>query len=324
MRTGMIAALALVFVFGAVSYVGAHVFCGFHDNAFPMTAYHWNSEFWVNMLTAEAGKWNNVHGTLRIGRTRRNTVHVGEDGRSVVSWISESDLQDAYGLSWLGTVGWAIRWYSGADCTRVDEADVFFNPGITQFTPQTQVPYSLGYQEIVLHELGHVLTQEHEDRTLAVMTAGAAVSDVLYASDKVGWLRSADFRFDVTDRQDMGVFPLRNNGANKIYSTLSSTTGTAGDDITIRDFTVQNLSSALETNDPSFQVFLENTATGDRTQVGWFSWTNFCAYCEWDGSLTYRVPAGVTSGSYRVVAEYDGSDADATNNRAVFGILNVS
>ena len=302
---------------------GAYVYCGYHDRTFSMTAYHWNSEFWVDMLVDEANKWNAVHSVLSIGRIRRSTVPVGNDGRSVISWIGESDLNSNYGLSWSGTVGWTITWYSGGGCTRITEADIFFNPGITLFTAQTRVPYSLGYREIALHELGHVVTQDHENRTLAVMTSGQAVSDVLYTSDKVGWLRSADFRFSVTDRRDMGVFPLRNAGANKTYSTLSPTTVSAGNNVTIRDFTVQNLSSSLAVTNPSFKVFLENTATGASTEIGWFSWGQFCAYCEWSGNLTYRVPTTVGAGTYRLVAIFQGSDSDNSNDRAVFGTLQV-
>ncbi len=305
------------------SYVLAYVYCGYHDRTFSMTAYHWNSEFWVNMLVNEANKWNSVHSVLNIGRARSSTVPVGNDGRSVISWIGESDLNRFYSLSWSGAVGWTITWYSGGNCTRITEADVFFNPGITLFTQQTQVPYNLGYQEIALHELGHVVTQDHEDGTLAVMTSGMAVSDVLYTSDKVGWLRSADFSFSVTDRRDMGVFPLRNSGTNKIYSTLSPATVLRGNNVTIRDFTVQNLSSSLVEMNPSFKVYLENTATGTSTEIGWFSWGQFCAYCDWSGNLTYRIPSGMAIGNYRVVAVYQGSDSDNSNGRAVFGTIQV-
>ena len=48
------------------------------------------------------------------------------------------------------------------DCGRVLETDVIFNPAITQFTPQTEVPYALGFHEVALHELGHVVTLGHE------------------------------------------------------------------------------------------------------------------------------------------------------------------
>ena len=146
--------------------VRAYSYCGWHDRSFNMTATHWNSEFWVDMLVNEAVKWNGSHSVLRIGRTKSSTVPVGNDGSSVVSWISESDLVNSYGLSWSGAVAWTITWYSGQACTRITEADIFFDPSISLFTPQTLVPYSLGYQEIALHELGHVLTQDHEDRTL--------------------------------------------------------------------------------------------------------------------------------------------------------------
>ena len=302
----------------------AYSYCGYHDRNFSMTAYHWNSEFWVDMLVDEATKWNRVHSVLRIGRIRSSTIPVGSDGRNIVGWLSEADLKKHYGLSWSSAVAWTITWESDGSCTRIKEADVIFNPDISLFTPEVQVPYNLGYQEIALHELGHVVTQDHEDRTLAVMTADAAVSNQLYASDKVGWLRSADFRFDVVDRRDMGVFPLVNTGASKTYTTLSPTTVTAGNNVIIRNFSVQNLSSGLTYQNPTFRVFLERTSTGQRTQIGEFSWGSFCPYCSWSGNLTYRVPSSVAPGTYRVVAIFQGTDSDISNNRGLFGTLRVN
>jgi hypothetical protein len=121
-----------------------------------------------------------INSVIQLSRERRSTIPVGRDGRNVIGWLGEADLMSNYNLSWSngGTVGWTIIWLSSG-CGRVEEADMFFWPGISLFTPQREVPYNLGYQEIALHELGHVVTQDHQDTTLAVMTAGASVSDVL-------------------------------------------------------------------------------------------------------------------------------------------------
>lgn len=307
-----------------VPSTSAYNYCGFHDRGFNMTAYHFNSEFWVDMLVAEAGKWNTVHPVLSIGRTRSSTVPVTKDGNNVISWISEADLNRFYNLSWSGTLAWTISWTDG-NCGRVTEADMFFNPSLSLFTPQTQVPYNLGYQETALHELGHVLTLGHEDGSLSVMTASATVSDVLYHNDKVGWLRSASFRFGTTDRRDMGVFPLRNAPGNKVFSTLAPSTVARGGNVTIQNFNVENLSSALAFSNPSYRVVLENTATGAATDMGTFFWGgDFCAFCDWSGNLTYTVPGGIAPGQYRVVAIFQGSDSDTTNDRAVFGTIQVN
>ena len=303
----------------------AYVYCGFHDRSFPMRAFHFNSEFWVDQLAGEVARWNAVHPVIQMSRERRSTIPVGRDSRNVIGWIAEADLMRHYNLSWSngGTVGWTISWLA-SDCGRVEEADVFFWPGISLFTPQRNVPYSLGYQEIALHELGHVLTQDHEDRELAVMTAGASVSDVLYASDKVGWLRSADFRFAVTDRRDMGVFPLRNNGASKVYGRTTPTILRAGETVTVRDMTVQNLSSGLNFAGPAFDVLLEPTAGGAARTIGSFSWGgSFCAFCGWSGDLSFRVPSSTPAGDYRVVVRFRGSDSDPSNDRAVFRTITV-
>lgn len=324
MKTKLSVAILFAFVFSSVPNPNssAYSICGFHDHRFSMTAYHWNSEFWVDMLVSEAGKWNSVHNTLSIGRTRSSTINVGKDGRNVIGWISESSLNRYYGLSWSGTVGWTITWNNGT-CGEIVEADMFFNPGITLFTQQTLVPYNLGYQEIALHELGHALTLDHEDGSLAVMTSGSAVSNILHHNDKVGWLRSADFRFGVTDRSDMGIFPLRNDGAGKIYCTLSPLSVVRGNNITIENITVENLSSGMSFSNPAFDVRLENTATSSAINIGSFSWGSFGAFSQWSGNLTFRVPSSTPAGSYRVVIEFKGSDSDADNNKSVLGTISV-
>jgi hypothetical protein len=302
--------------------LNGYVFCGSHDGPFSMIAYHWNSTFWTDMLVAEAAKWNTVHSVLNIAKLKAG-VPLGKDNINVISWINEVSLLSAYGLSWSGTVGWTISWkFNG--CGLVDEADVFFNPAITLFTPQTQVPYSLGYQEIALHELGHVVTLDHEDGSLAVMTSNNAVSNVMYHNDKVGWLRSADILLSVTDKSDMGIFPLRNAPGTKVYSTLSPTTVPRGSNVTIRDLSVQNLSSGLAFSGPAFRVTLEKVSGGAPIDIGGFSWGSFCAFCGWSGNLSFTVPNGIAVGTYRVVGTFSGSDSDAKNNRAVFGTIAVS
>jgi hypothetical protein len=139
----------------------------------------------------------------------------------------------------------------------------------------------------------------------------------------VGWLRSADFRFAVTDRRDMGVFPLRNNGASKVYGRTTPAAVRAGETVTVREMTVQNLSSGLDFAGPAFDVLLEPTSGGAARNIGSFSWGGFCAYCSWSGDLSFRVPGSTPAGSYRVVVRFRGSDSDPSNDRAVFRTITV-
>lgn len=298
----------------------AYVICGFHDRPFLMRAFHWNSEFWVDMVANEAGKWNGVHPIVSIERERRQTVPTGRDGRNAISWLSDASMQAAYGAGWGTAVGRTIIWRE-VECGRVIEADMMFNPSISLFAPQQQVPYSLGFQEIVLHELGHALTLDHEERSPAVMTDGAAVSDVLYKTDKVGWFRSAQFRFTPQDKSDMGISPLRSGPTR--YATISPSTVAAGATFTARDITVENLSSGIPFANPQFRAFLVPTAGGIITTLGTFGWQSFCAFCTWAGDLTFRVPAGLASGQYRLWIELSGFDNDLSNNVAPIGLITV-
>jgi hypothetical protein len=302
----------------------SYTYCGFHDRRYQMRAIHFNSEFWVNMVVAEANKWNAVHPVLAIDRTRSSTVPLGRDGTSVISWIAEADLKRVYGLSWTGNVGWTVTWTDGT-CGRFVESDMFFNPAITLFTPQTAVPFNLGFQEIALHELGHAVTLEHEDGSLSVMTTNNAISDMLHHNDKVGWIRSARQRFNPlpTDQNDMGIFPIRNVPGSKVYSTLLPATVRPGGTVTIKDFTVENLSSVFPFSNPRFRLVLENISTGASTEVGSFSWASFGPFSQWAGDLAFMLPPRTVPARYRVVGIFDGRDDDRSNDRAVFGILSV-
>ena len=308
----------------SISPASAYTYCGFHDRRYEMRAYYFNSEFWVNMLVSEANKWNRVYPVLNINRTRSNTIPLGRDGQSVIAWIGEADLNRGYNLSWVGAVGLTITTSEGK-CGRFVESDMFFNPAITLFTPQKNVPYSLGYQEIALHELGHAVTLDHEDRSLSVMTTNNAVSDILHNNDKVGWNRSASQKFNPLPSPitDMGIFPLRNASGSKIYSRLLPTTVLRGAGITIQNFSVENLSNVFPFENPVFRVVLEDTSSGASTEIGTFSWGRFDPFSSWSGNLTFTVPASVTPSQYRVLGIFQGKDSDDTNDRAVFGTIQV-
>jgi hypothetical protein len=321
-------AAALVGAIGTFTATAAsgYVYCGFLDRRFPMRAYHFNSEFWVDMVVAESNKWNRVHPVLSIDRTKSATIPLGSDGNSVIAWVSNATLQRVYNMSWPGALAVTVTWYEKVECGRVVEQDLLFNPAITLFTQQTNVPYDLGFQEIALHELGHVVTLDHEDRGLAVMTSNDAVSNVLYNHDKVGWIRSAAQKFNPLPGQinDMGVFPLRGAPGTKIYSTLSPKSVARGANVTINDFTVQNLSSVFPFSNPVFRVVLEDTGSGASTEIGTFFWSSsFSPFSSWAGNLNYTVPASIAPGKYRVAALLKGTDDDNTNNRADFGTITV-
>jgi hypothetical protein len=308
-----------------VTPASGYVYCGYHDRPYQMRAYHFNSEFWVDILAAEANKWNAVHPVLSINRERRPTfpAKLG-DGQNVIGWINEADLLRLYNRSWGSALAITFS-RKERNCGRVLETDLIFNPAITLFTPQTQVPYSQGYQDAALHELGHVLTLGHEERGLALMAPAEVVSDVLHHNEKVGWIRSAAQRFNPlpTPREDMGVFPLRKGDGSEVYASLSPTTVTRGQIVTINDFSVENLSSVFPFTSPRYRVVLENVASGATIEIGWFAWASFAPFSSWSGNLTYRVPSNVPPAVYRVAAVFTGQDSDRTNDRAVFGTIDV-
>ena len=77
--------------------VEAYVYCGFHDRGFPMRAFHFNSEFWVDQLADEVARWNTVHPVIQLSRERRSTVpvmHATSSSLSAAIW-SKIGLDDS-------------------------------------------------------------------------------------------------------------------------------------------------------------------------------------------------------------------------------------
>lgn len=314
-----LAGLAAVAGAGAAE---AFSFCSYHDRPFAMRAYHNGPSLYADLAIREAVRWNAVHSVLRVERVAAARVPArGDDGISVVTFLSEYNIQRLYGLSFVGVAAWTVT-RKEEDCGRITQADILVNPALTLTAPQTRVPYRLDYQEVVLHELGHVLGLGHEDDVLSVMTAGAAVGNALYRDDKVGWRRAADFRLSPVDRADIGVFPLRNSGTSKVYATLSAGTAARGSTVQVRDVTVQNLSTAIPVTGVVVDLRLER-AGAPPVAVGAATWATFRADSSWSGNLSLTVPAGAASGTYDVVGAYRGSDTDRSNDRAVFGTLRV-
>jgi hypothetical protein len=304
-----------------------YTYCGVHDRRHEMRAYYFNSEFWVDMLAQEERKWNRVYSVLNINRERSATFPAGlGDGQNVIGWLGETDLMRIYNRSWGNALAITFT-RKEKNCGRILETDLIFNPAITQFTPQTEVPYVQGFQEAALHELGHVLTLGHEERGLALMAVAPAVSDVLHHNEKVGWYRSASQGFNPgpSVMNDMGVFPLRKGDGAEVYASLSPEFVSRGASVTISDFSVENLSSEEPFSQPGprYRVVLENVDSGVPIEIGWFAWETFNPFSSWSGSLTFRVPANVPPATYRVVAVFDGQDDDRTNDQAVFGTIDV-
>ena len=70
-------------------------------------------------------------------------------------------------------------------------------------------------------------------------------------------------------------------------------------------------------------MVLENVASGASIEIASFFWERFNPFSSWSGSLTCEVPTNVPPATYRVVAIFDAQDGDRTNDRAVFGTIDV-
>lgn len=304
----------------------AYVYCGSHDGRHVMTAHYWNSMFWVDIVEQQTGPWDRVHPLFSINRSKSQTFRAQlGDGANVISWLSRDAMQRAYNAPWDDVTMAKTFTKRKKGCGLILETDIMFNPAISNFTLQTDVPYDLGYHEIVLDELGHVLGLDHEERGLALMAASPKVSNVLHHNEKVGWNRAAAQTFNPLPSpiDDMGIFPLRKQGTSETYADVLPYFVSRGDTVDIDDFTVENLSNVFPQQNTRFRVVLENVRSNSKIEIGWFEWASFQPFSHWSGGVTFTIPFGVANGTYRVTAVFDGKDNDSSNDRAVFGAIEV-
>ncbi len=293
--------------------------CGYHRDA--INYYRWfpiaQNNTWFQ---TSGGDWNNlVTGSdpwWIIGQfPNLNNLPKFKDGRNNVG-VPTSAVLTAGGYPTWGAMGnpngVAFRWYSG-NCAQITETDAFANPAIQN--------NELQFRKTMVHELGHSITLNHEDRFFAILYSGTWRQPPKYGSnlytrndDLVGVRAMLDWvngnwpgSWFHKNWADMTAYNQSHDNwgspGNLIMTDLSTYSVPRNGCLYIRHLQVENR-GRLPAKDVNFKVVLSTDTTitaGDRViwNGGWPG--NYNPGQVWaNGTLSLIIPGNTPPGSYYV------------------------
>ena len=274
---------------------------------------------WDSRLQNAMWHWNNVKGSGFNFYVGRDTDGSHSSSNSVNEVYLDNSL--ASGTLAVTLTRYHCYWAFGYQYG-IDETDIGFNntyswsTGTFSYTNPTGSPYS--YEGVALHELGHALGLQHEDRWMANMNSIYPNSGPLgYYKD---WDQFGDDRLavraiypDGTTETDIAGSPFKRTGSGTSNLVTSPTSAARGSSVTIQ-FTFSNLSTSSKTFDIGFYLSTNDfISTGD-TLLG----TNFGASGGAGGtgtfSRTLTIPSGQAPGTYYLGFLMDKNGAYAESN----------
>lgn len=257
---------------------------------------------WDSRLQNAMWHWNNVKGSdfnFYVGRDTDGS-HSSSNGRNEV--YLDNSLSGALAVT---LKRYHCYWFFGYHYG-IDETDIAFNNNYSWSTSSynygtpTGSPYNV--EGVALHELGHALGLNHEDRWMATMNSYYPASGPFgyykewdpFGDDRLG------LRFlypDSTTETDIAASPLKRTGTGSSSLVSSPSSAARGSYVTIQ-FTFSNLSTATRTFDIAFYLSTNNYISSFDTLLG----TNYGAWgsAGYTGtfSRTLWIPSSTTPGTY--------------------------
>lgn len=256
---------------------------------------------WDSRLQNAMWHWNNVKGAgfnFYVGRDTDGT-HNSSNGRNEVYFTGLAGGTLAVTLKRYHCY-WFFGWRYG-----IDETDIGFNSSLS-WTPWTLNPNNLGspynLEGIALHELGHALGLNHENRWMATLNSYYPTSGPLgyyqewdpHADDRQG------VRFlypDGTTETDIAGSVFRRTGSGSSGLVTSPITATRGSYVTIQ-WTFGNQSTSTRSFNTGFYLSTNSYISIYDRLLG----TNYGAWGSpgYTGtfSRTLYIPTSVTPGTY--------------------------
>lgn len=278
---------------------------------------HWNNG-WTNMYISTTSippnsswdadlqdamwHWNNVKGSgfnYYVGRDTDGTHSSGNGVNEI--YFDSSETGSALAVTHVRShCYWLFGWHYG-----LDETDIAFNTSLSWSTSSFNYgslgsPYN--FEGVALHELGHALGLNHEDRWMATMNSYYPNSGPLgYYKE---WDPIADDRFgartlysDGTTEIDVAGSAFKHTGSGTSDLISSPSYAARGSYATI-EFTFSNLSTSSQSFDIGFYLSTNDYISTFDTLLG----TNYGASAGSGATGTFTrtlyIPSWVAPGTY--------------------------
>jgi len=312
--------------------------CGKHRNApISMQVDHTQANF-RNAAIGALARWDRHSNVFSWGT---GDGRAGPNGVNEIIFFSPATTQNLYGLTIDENV-FGVTYINprsafggfnecpaptGTTCGFFSETDVIMNAaftrGWTTNPPRFNDTGPASYVATSLHELGHVLGLHHNFDSLTTMNYYEDFA-TLYLSLSDGRAAREFYPSQARTVTDIGTYPFRFSGSMYAGTTVASATPTtvqAGDLLTVRNFTIENV--ALRTlNNVRLRLYLSadtNVSTSDHL-LGTVFFDTFTTWWDTTG-MNFRVPAGVPAGRYYLgaIAFFNSTQTDGVtyNNRWV-------
>jgi hypothetical protein len=275
---------------------------------------------WDGDLQNAMWHWNNVKGSgfnFYVGRDTDGT-HNSSNGRNEIYFdVSETGTGSTLAVTHVRShCYWFFGWNYG-----IDETDIAFNTSKSWNTggfSYSNLGSPFSFEGVALHELGHALGLNHEDRWMATMNSIYPNSGPLgyykefdpNADDRVG---ARSLYPDRTTEIDIAGSALKRTGSGTsglISSPLSAARGTYA---TV-DFTFSNLSTSNQTFDVGFYLSGNDVISTADTLLG-------MNYGAWGSSgftgtfsRTLYIPTWIAPGTYYLGFLLDPNNAIGETN----------
>jgi hypothetical protein len=292
-----------------------------------------------NQIVTSGGNSTWVFGNIVTGNPPmpiRNELPVANNNRNNCGVPSNAQMSAGGYSTWtsLGANGVCYRWYDSS-CGRIRETDVFANPSIGA--------NELQFRKTMVHELGHALGLDHEDRYVAIMVSGTwrvppnySSNDYLRGDDIIGgrasmtagnsntsgsWVLNNAWRDMLTVSQSHPNWGSAGDVGTHM-TRLSTYSANGGQSVQLQRMFIENRGPQSFPSTLTLRVYLSTNniiSTAD-TQVASMTWPSYGAFGFSNNfNISFTVPTTIPTGNYYVgwILSTPDSELETANNTGI-------
>jgi hypothetical protein len=258
--------------------------------------------------------WNQVMDVYRY--TAWDGSYGPNNGQSeFYSFWSDYTIFQYFGIHWGDSYAKCLTWSAGG-CGEIYESDIVFNQGIS-WTDDINIslnnPSIILLAPVLMHELGHSWgaqrgssypeTYDYDDPTVmhAYYSNIYETGRGIHRGDAYMIRRNYKNQTSIMATKDIGVESYyASNGLHP--STTNKSSYKKGDDLTVYNLTVENLSYS-SVSDLRVRFYLSadrNITTSDYQLSGYYYWESFPSESYYTGNFTRQIPSNIPNGTYYV------------------------